>query len=78
MVGSRVAIDWVTGRWYSSAVKARRDGCFPLIAFSCLPFGRRILSLSFNHGSTLCNLALNTEILAPLSLLKIFSHMLSL
>ena len=40
---------------------------FLLIAFSGLPFGTRILSLSFDHGSTLFNFVLNPEILAPLS-----------
>ena len=47
-----------------------RPNCFPLIAFSSLPFGG-FLSLSFNHGSTLSNLVLNPEIVAPLSLLSV-------
>ena len=51
-----------------------RLNCFLLIAFSCLPFGRKIVSLSFDHGSTLCNFVLIPEILTYLSLLNMHFH----
>ena len=51
-----------------------RPICLPLKALSCLPLCEGILSLSFGHGHTLCNLALNPEFFTSLRLFNVQFH----